>query len=481
MNSYDAIRYPTAPKDQSHPDRLASVAMMYGLSPAPVGRCRVLELGASDGNNIIPMAYGLPDSEFTGIDMAAAPVAEGQARIAALGLRNVRLLAMDIMDLAPSFGEFDYIVAHGIYSWVPTAVRDRILAVCRANLAPGGIAYVSYNAYPGCHLRRMVREMMLYHIAAIADPVERIQQACSLASLMAEAQPEEGLRREFEVVLERTPSVIYHDDIADVNHPVYFHQFAAHAREHGLQFLAEATLVAADAHLPESVRKILKPLESDPIRREQYLDFAKLRRFRQTLLCHQEATVLRPVCHERVRALYASSMAQPGPEEPGGAVEFRGEKGAAAKTVHPLAKAALTVLGRAWPRRLAFPALLAEARHASAGAATAEQDASALSEILWHTCQAGLVELHAHPGCFAAAPGPRPVASAVARLDLRTGAITATLAHGVVEVEDAVSRRLVEMLDGTRDRATLAVELDVPLAALEATLTRLARLPLLIA
>ena len=479
MTPYETIRYPTSAREQSHPDRLATIATLHGLPAPPVERCRVLELGCGTGNNLIAMAYSLPGSTFTGIDLAAEPVAEGQGRIAALGLRNIRLLAMDLMDLEPAFGEFDYIVAHGVYSWVPAAVRDKLMEVCRANLSPHGVVFISYNALPGCHLRRMVRDMMLYHIAGVEEPEQRLQQALSLASLIGGAQTEAGLKAEFQVVLERPPAVVYHDDLSEENHPVYFHQFAGHAREHGLQFLSEAQVVASEAHLPDAARKVLEPLEGDSIRREQYLDFFKLRRFRETLLCRADAAVARPVAPDRVRALYASSKARPaGPEEPGGAVEFVGQKGAAAKTAHPLAKAMLTCLGRLWPRRLAFDELLGRVRE-SLGGAPGEQDAIALAEILWHTSRAGVVELHTWTGRFAAQPGEYPVASALARLDLRDGNTAPTLAHNVMEVEDRTARDLVLLLDGTRNRATLAVELDVPLPAIEEGLMRLARVPLL--
>ncbi len=477
MNPYNAVRYPSLAKEQTHPDRLAAIAILHGLEPAPVERCRVLELGCGTAANLLAMAYTLPASEFTGVDAAEEPVRAGAAVAAELKLPNIRLLAADILDLDAEPGEFDYIIAHGVYSWVPEPVRDRLMALCAGRLAPHGVAYISYNALPGGHLRRIARDMMLYHTAAVADPQERVRQALSLAGLAAQAQPDAGLRHEFEVLLERSAAVIYHDDLAEVNHPVYFHEFARHAAEHGLQFLSEAGMVASEGQLPEPVRAALQPLDQDPVRKEQYLDFLRLRRFRQTLLCRAGLAVERPVKPERVRALWAASKARPAgpPEQSTGAVEFRSASGAAAKTVHPVAKAALSLLGRVWPRRVAFEDLLREIPAATV------QDAASLAEILWQTCRCGLVELHAWPGGFAAEPGERPAASALARLELRGGTTATTLAHGVVEIDDEKGRRLVELLDGTRDRAALAAELGVPAEALEQNLAELARVPLLIA
>src|SRR6185295_3704703 len=125
---------------------------------------RVLELGCGDGGNVIPMAFSLPDSTFMAIDLADRPVAAGKAMAVHLGLRNLTLLAKDILTVTPEFGEFDYIIAHGVYAWVPPPVQNKLLAVCRANLAPNGVAFVSYNSYPGSRLKEIAREMFQYFV-----------------------------------------------------------------------------------------------------------------------------------------------------------------------------------------------------------------------------------------------------------------------------------------------------------------------------
>ncbi|MGH9351306.1 MAG: methyltransferase domain-containing protein, partial [Terriglobia bacterium] len=173
--SYDEVLYPGFSFVQSHPDRLATQATMFGMTPAALESCRILELGCGDGANIIPVAFGLPHSRCLGIDLAARPIAIGQGVIDALGLKNIALRQMDMMDAGKDLGEFDYIIAHGIYSWTPPAVQDKLLAICSENLAPDGVAYVSYNAYPGGHIRQMMRRMMLYHTRNISDPMERVR------------------------------------------------------------------------------------------------------------------------------------------------------------------------------------------------------------------------------------------------------------------------------------------------------------------
>src|SRR5262245_58637378 len=169
--SYDEIPYSNTAFSYTHPDCLATVAALYGLTPPPVDRCRVLELGCGRGGNLIPMALALPDSRFLGIDLSARQIASGQEMVTALGLANIELRPFSILDVDESFGLFDYIICHGVYSWVPAEVQDKILAICARNLAPNGVAYVSYNTYPGWHQRGTVREMLCYHVQQFREPM----------------------------------------------------------------------------------------------------------------------------------------------------------------------------------------------------------------------------------------------------------------------------------------------------------------------
>src|SRR5207247_7326990 len=129
-----------------------------GVKTAPLECCRVLEIGCASGGNLLPMAEALPEASFLGIDLSERQINEGQQAIAALGLGNVELRHLNVLEIGPDFGLFDYIVCHGVYSWVPPVARDKILEVCRKNLAPNGVAYVSYNTLPGWHMRGMIRD-----------------------------------------------------------------------------------------------------------------------------------------------------------------------------------------------------------------------------------------------------------------------------------------------------------------------------------
>lgn len=445
---YDRVLYATDAMAQTHPDRLATLAFLFGMAPAPPGRCRVLDLGCGDGSNLIPMAAALPKSRFMGVDLAHVPIQAAQEAVSALGLKNCAFHALDITALTRDFGEFDYIIAHGVYSWTPPAVRDALLRVCSENLAPQGVAYVSYNALPGCHMRAITRDMMLYHAQSAAGPRETVESALALVRFLLDAETSSAaLREELEVVGARAPFALYHDDLAELNQPVYFHQFIAHAQRFGLAFLAEAQFSAMQegAFPAGTVEKIREFARGDRLRVQQYIDFLKCRRFRQTLLCRQNVALTDPPAAGRVEALLASSPATAASDE-----EFRAPGGASVRTNLPFVRAALLHLAARWPAAAAFDELV-ERSGAERGA---------LAEFLLRTYASGLVELHAAPWSLSAEPGERPRAFSVARWQAGRGCDrVATLRHSVVEIKDPTARELIRLLDGTRDRAALLRDL----------------------
>ena len=128
---YEALPYSSEAYPGSHPMRTSAVARLFGMTPPPVETARVLELGCASGGNLIPMALSLPDAEFVGVDISPRQVEMAGARIERLGLKNARVACLDILDFDEDQGDFDYIIAHGVYSWVPQDVRDKTLRICR--------------------------------------------------------------------------------------------------------------------------------------------------------------------------------------------------------------------------------------------------------------------------------------------------------------------------------------------------------------
>lgn len=483
-NTYDTVLYPGYAMEQAHPDRLATLATLFGMTPADVSHCRVLELGCGDGLHLISIALGLPETACVGIDLAATGLSQGQSVIRELGLKNVTLRQLNLMNIGRDFGQFDFIIAHGIYSWVPPEVRDKLLVICQENLAANGVAYVSYNAYPGSHLRDMVREMMRYHVGEFTDPTQRVEQARGLIKFLAEAGTESSLyqmilQKELERITTFRDSSLYHDDLAEHNTPVYFSQFMKHAKQHGLQYLAEANFVEMQTGVfPPEVVEMLKHLADSLIAQEQYLDFLTCRRFRQTLLCHADHELDYRPRPAKMAHFHIASPIYPAATSielsSHDVMTFVGPKNAAIKTDNPLLQAAIVALGEVWPQAVHFHSLLATARQAcgydgAQGGADLDEDTRVLSDMLGdmllRAYAGGVVELHVHPPRFVLQPGEHPVASPLARLQSRQGNRVTTLHHRTISLEDPMSRYFLQLLDGTRNRTALLDDLTAFVAS----------------
>jgi methyltransferase-like protein len=282
------------------------------------------------------------------------------------------------------------------------------------------------------------------------------------------------LPSQMESIMERQPSVLYHDELGEIYHPVYFQEFLAHAARFGLQFLSEASYHDMQTgKLPAAVAaQVEQAAGGDRIRRDQYLDFMKCRMFRQTLLCHQKIVLPDAPAPDRVHQLYAASAARPvsAPPDlrPGVAEEFRGGHGSGVTTIHPFSKAVMQLLCEAWPETLDFPGLLASATQLTSEDATPE----GLADILLATYAAGVIELHAGPAQCVARVSQFPVASQLARSQARRGRLIATMRHTTIDAQDDKVRMLIGLLDGTHDFAALARELGPVLQLPEADLAR---------
>lgn len=489
--SYDQVRYASYPLAQAHPDRLATLATLLGLTPAPVTNCRVLELGCGDGANLIPMADALPESRFIGLDLAATAVAAGRAQISELRLGNIELRQMDLTEAGRELGEFDYIIAHGVYSWVPEAVQERLLALCGELLSPHGVAYVSYNVYPGYHLRELARGMMLYHVQALSDPEQRVNAGLELIELLLQQYPNQAAAKADlygAVLIEQLERMsdykhrtqVFHDELAAINQPVWFHEFMARAAKHNLQYLAEASFAGMQDHIfSPPVREFLSRFgAAEIVQKEQYLDFLKCRSFRQTLLCRREAPVTRHISPGRFSDFYVASPARPAtvpPDlRPGVVQEFHGQQGAVLRTDHPLAKAALWQLGEVSPRALRWAELLAAtgARLHEAGAGVpVEGQERSLAEIMLAAYGAGMVQLHLWQPEMVSTVSERPLASPLARWQAQRQDTLTSLLHQAVEPDDELTRQLLLLLDGTRDHAALRDDLLARMLEQQATVT----------
>jgi methyltransferase-like protein len=439
---YDEIPYPSLPRPQSHPSRIAALAAIAGMTPPPVSQWRVLEIGCGDACNLVPLAFEYPEGRFIGVDRAAVPLARGHDMATKLGLANLQLYEIDLLNWQPD-GEFDYIIAHGFYSWVPGEIRDRLLEICGAALSPGGAAYISYNVLPGSHLRRYVWDFLKFHTRHAGSPRMRIEKAHELARLMAARPADEpgraAIRKEMEDVLERGAEAIFHDDLSEVNDPVYLMDFIGHAARHGLQYVGDAEPVRDD------VRDLPWPAE-DWFEARQYGDFLNFRKFRESILCRKNISLRRALSLDCFQALAAASRVKPADAQADGAQKFELSQGRSLTTNHPLVKDVLCALASRWPGSVAV-----------AGLPLGGYPPEDAADMLMRLVEAEAIELWQQPPRVATAIGERPMTSPLARWQLSAGLTMVTnQRHQSIDLPDESGRALISLLDGTRDREALA-------------------------
>jgi SAM-dependent methyltransferase len=474
---YDEVRYPGKFYPQASPDRLATLASLYGLEPASVENCRVLELGCGEGGNVIPLAYVFPKSKILGVDLSHSAVEYGQGLIQRLGLKNAELLALDIMEFPPDAGKFDYIIAHGILSWVPEPVRQEMLEICARHLAPKGVAYISYNTMPGGYLRNYPRDLMRFHTKFISDPTAKTREARNIIDFVVSAIPtptieRELLKRELKPY-EGKDFFLFHDLLADVNDPIYFLDFMDAASKCGMQYISESNLsFMRTANFPENIRQQLDNMP-DRLMREQYLDFINGRRFRQTILCRAGHDLDLEVTPERMERMLISSWAKPVQpiadiHQPG-KVEFRKGQSTPVICSEPMSKAMFLALGEEYPRGLRFSELRQEVCRRmgmDATALTLEDDAKMIRMIVSSFAN-DVLELHVQRFTYCTRVSDRPVANPVARLQAEVGTTIVTMNLMSFALQEGLFRTLVTLLDGTRDFQGLMIDLHARLAGTE--------------
>lgn len=472
--SYDTIEYPSKFFLQTHPDRFATAAQLYGMDSAPVESCRVLELGCGNGSNLIWQAYGLPDSEFVGIDLSQKHIEKASAWAADLGLKNLKFRQMDLMELgAEDFGPFDYISAHGLISWVPDFVAKKVPCLFDELLSAKGIGYVSFTAYPGAYTREMVRSVIRYHTDGIENPVEKVQKAMAFLTLLARNSGESKvyghvLNAELERHAEHSVADIFHDDLSNVYQPFYIYQLAEKYGQYGLQFLAEAEIHASSRQgLSEEVNALLDSIESS-VEREQYLDFFRGRIFRQSFFCRSEIQLDRQPQPSILDNFYLSSGLKP-KEKISDITRRKVEtfvsvKNQALEIDHQLTKASLSHLGKIWGLSIRTPDLLEAAKHRLMSAGSIETDwdeqFDTTRHILMQIClSSDLIEMHVYAPEAKTTPDDRPRVNRMARLHLGEGNNVITLLNKFLKINDPVARHLLDILDGSIDKPAIVEEM----------------------
>ncbi len=468
MNSYDEVPYPSLPYCRTHPDHLATLAALLGLS-APQRPYRLLEMGCAAGGNVIPQAAARPDCQFIGIDYSSRQISEGQQAVNTLSLENIQLHARSILDVDKSLGRFDYIICHGVYSWVPEEVQSRILEICQSLLTAPGIAYISYNTQPGWRQRGALRDMMQYHVGRQpgSSPAQRIEQARGLLDFLVNATSNTDgsyarmLREQQELLAKHSDSYIYHEHLEQHNEPLWFLDFCHRLDRHGLRYLGEAdfsSMVASMSLSPE-LQQQLDQLAPNLTEKEQYIDFVRNRSFRQTLVCHARQRPNYAVRGERLRGLYAAS--------PGRVIKNQGEDGGEAKwqlevndglslsTELRTTQLAFELLSQAWPERVSVTSLgdqvATQLNDSTLDRAKLQRTLEVALLTAFSSSSGQLIELSVSPlsdKVEGSEAHQFPVVSRLVQFQAREGLPVVNRRHDLLPMMP-IDRRILPLLDGT--------------------------------
>jgi methyltransferase-like protein/2-polyprenyl-3-methyl-5-hydroxy-6-metoxy-1,4-benzoquinol methylase len=315
-SDYDEVPYSSDPYCESTPENCYTIARLFKLNPPDFHKATVLELGCASGGNLIPLAYSYPDATFVGIDLSAVQIETGQKQVDEMALTNIQLRRLSILDTDQSLGKFDYIICHGVFSWVDSAAQEKVISLCNDLLSSNGIAYVSYNTLPGWNTLRSIRDMMHFHTKNIDDPKTRVHQARAILEFVLEglkgntSSYAEFLREEAGKLAEVKDSYLLHEYLEVENNPVYFHQFIDIVERHNLQYLADTSLSTMyTGILPGKTAEKLREL-NNLTQIEQYTDFICNRRFRRTLLCRKEQVIHRNIEATDISDFYLSTTMQ---------------------------------------------------------------------------------------------------------------------------------------------------------------------------
>lgn len=470
-NDYDAVPYESHPYWQSSPDGIGAIARLFGLRCAAPRHARVLELGCASGGNLIPHAVRNPEAQYLGVDYSLVQIEEGRRRIEQLGLSNIALMHASIAELPDDLGEFDYIIVHGVYSWVAPEIQAAILRTCKERLKPDGVAYVSYNVYPGWKTREIMRDAMLFHTRNIDDPAQRLGHARGMAEYMQQiARPGSMFKHvmdaEIEAVQNGTGSYLLHEYLEEHNRPCYFREFAAQALSHGLGYLGDGMLASMfPANLGDDAAQRLNNVAHNQVDLEQYMDFLSNRVFRQTLLVHEGAQkhMRRDLGRAQLEHLTFFGHFQHQVGEDGRAAMPPTWKGGWGGNIQPgsvTQQTLVDVLNQAFPGSVTAAALEQAVRHAAEASEQAVEPAiDELYAVVRALIARGMIRIRTTALHIARTPGELPMADWLARKDVEAGRAHTTSPLHEPAALNIIETLILPLLDGKHDHAALVEHL----------------------
>lgn len=461
-NAYDAIPYPTGAQSRLHIENLHLCAFLNGFSPAAEENARVLEIGCGNGFNLAPMAVEFPDARFLGVDFAASAIETGKHCISALGLPNIELRCADLRsllsdDVLASLGEFDYIIAHGFYSWVDHDVREAMWELVSRILAPRGILHLSYNALPGWYQAQTVRDLAGLLSGEANDPPSELDRVWDALGVFGEyADSGNVLAVEASRIRRFSKNVLFHDELSAESKAFYLTDVVRRARAAGLRYVAEAGAPAiSDLRNHADVAQLVLDLSPDDLLlRLQLLDFTAMRRFHDTLFAREGHTPEKRHVVNKLLDCWARSDIRLVETVEGGARVFEHSGGVRLTSSHPMLCNLAAALEAAAPGSISLGAFLAKMQESLPS--PSPELTLQFGHLIVRLRESGVLRLRLRNVQVAHEVGTHPRVPPFTRVQAAVEMSAPNCYHACLGVTEAWHRALLTLLDGTRSHNELA-------------------------
>lgn len=462
--SYDTIPYVSHAFWQTKPAHLAVMGEIFGMKPVNPAKARVLEIGGASGWNLIPLAQLYPNAEFVNMDLGKVQIDDGAAHVKNLGLKNIEMRHASVTDIDESWGKFDYIICHGVFSWIPEDAQDAVLRVCKENMSKNGLAYISYNTLPGWNMVRSVREMMMFHASRFEKPEEKAYQSRVLLQFILDNTAQknnpyrDAIENELNILKNQPDSYLLHEHLEDNNKQFYFHEFMTMAHNKGLQYLGDSYIASMFAgNLPPQAAEKLSAT-NNLIMSEQYMDYLRNRRFRTSILCHGDQKLNRQISMDILLDYDLSTNLKPSFDPD--TIDWKTTKtfsfGESVTANDRITAMWLTLLSRA-TTPISGKELAKQAME-KLEMTDAQIVENSLKKTGIRLVLNGMIQLHNHGPKRADKVTAKPVVWEIARYQAPNTNRVTNLAHDNIPI-DPVSQMLIPLFDGTNDKKAIVAKM----------------------
>ena len=449
---YQRRAYPAMSHPSADPAVTAVAARLGGLDVANPARASVLEIGCAAGHNLLPLAARWPDSRFTGIDFSKPAILEARETARFAGLSHVEFIETDLSTFDPGDEmDYDFIIVHGVYSWVSEEVRHALLKFCATRLSAAGCVVISYNTLPGWSLRKTLVE--LTSAIAASPAVEAIGNSPEeiLGYLATATGNRTPYARHLTAVLHdlfgKGDEILPFDDFSPINEPCTFQQFTHRAKQHGLHYLGESQLTDNfPSSLAPEAACLLKPFAGDPFVLQQMIDVLTNRTFRSALLCRSDAVLVEKISASTTLRFSVGMPHEVEHEADQVCIVSRGGE-VLARFDKPLAIAFFSALSKSKPHSRPAQELFSQMGNP-------EEDEPELARLIIDSAEKGLVLLHDGIPPFDSEIPDFPDLGLLRLMAVRKAQALVDVYHAPHRLEEG-QRQIAALMDGSRSIAEL--------------------------